>query len=73
MCFRLPTLVNAMTFQDHLFCLVALAVQMTLQFSSLFPLDFVSETALSCTARGTEPQGFQVLAVKFECHGVFLL
>lgn len=73
MCCGLPKLGNATTFQDQLVFLVALTVQMTLQLSSLFPLDFVSETALPCTAKGAEPQGFQVLALKVKCHGVFLL
>ncbi|KAJ7399070.1 hypothetical protein BTVI_118571 [Pitangus sulphuratus] len=43
---------------------------MTLQSSPLFPLDFVCEATLPCTAKGTELQGFQALAITLKCHAM---
>lgn len=70
MCCRLPKLGTAVMFSDQL---EALLLQVTLLSNPLFPMDFDSEIALPCTAKGAEPQGFQVLAIKLKCHDVFLL
>lgn len=69
----LQTLETAAMCCDQQVFLGAVLLQMTLQSNPLFPLDFIFETALPFTAKGTEPLGFQVLAIKLKCHGVFLL
>lgn len=48
-------------------------LEITLLSNPLFLMVSVSEKTLPCTAKGTEPQGFQVLAIKLKYHGVFLL